>query len=307
MARPVWKGTISFGLIAIPVTLYHAVSKKQVSFNQLDDRSMSRIRYRKVSAATGEEVPDEHIVKGYEVTKGRYVVVEPEELDRLMPKATKSIDLDEFVALEDIDPVYFDTPYIVAPAGATKPYALLARAMEESGKVAIGRFVMRNNQYVAAIRAVDGTLRLSTLVFADEVVNPVTIEGLADAAEIEVSGREMVMAQTLVESLTTDFDGSQYRDTYREQLLDMIRRKGDGEEFDESDLEDEEPTVIDLMAALEQSVAAAKAARGRHPSTATPAKKRSSKSSAKAASAKGESKDDAKEDAPAKRRVRKSA
>src|SRR4029450_2057844 len=140
MPRPVWTGTISFGLIAIPVKLFHAVQRKSVSFNQLDDRSMSRIKYKKVSAADGEEVPDEHIVKGYEVSKDRYVVVDPDDLEPFIPSATKTVDLEEFVELADIDPVYFDSAYYVAPGTNPKPYVLLARAMEESGKVAIGRF-----------------------------------------------------------------------------------------------------------------------------------------------------------------------
>ena len=138
MPRPVWSGTISFGLVTIPVKLFHAVSRKGVSFNQLDDRTMSRIKLKRVSAETGEEVPDEHIVKGYQVTKDRYVVVDPDELEPFIPSATKAIDLEEFVDLADIDPVFFDTPYIVAPDQATKPYVLLAKAMEEAGKVGGG-------------------------------------------------------------------------------------------------------------------------------------------------------------------------
>ena len=181
MPRPVWSGTISFGLVAIPIKLFHAVSKKSVSFNQLDDRTMSRIKLRKVSAETGEDVPDEHIVKGYEISKGRYVVVDPDELEPFIPSATESIDLEEFVDLDEIDPVYFDSAYIVAPDKTPKPYALLARAMEKAGKVAIGRFVMRNKQYVAAIRAVDGHLMMSTMVFADEVVPRRAVDELADA------------------------------------------------------------------------------------------------------------------------------
>ena len=176
MPRPVWSGTISFGLVTIPVKLFHAVSRKNVSFNQLDDRSMSRIRMKKVSAETGEDVPDEHIVKGYEVAKGRYVVVDPDELEPFIPAATKAIDLEEFVDLAEIDPVFFDTPYIVAPDNAAKPYMLLTKAMEDSGKVAVGTFVMRSKQYVAALRPVDGRLMLSTMAFADEVVDPATID-----------------------------------------------------------------------------------------------------------------------------------
>src|SRR6478752_10501276 len=158
MARPVWSGTISFGLVAIPIKLYNAVRRQSVSFNQLDERNMARIRYRKVNAETEDEVSDEHIVKGYEVAKGRYVVVDPDELEPFIPAATKAIDLEEFVDLAEIDPVFFDTPYIVAPDNAAKPYMLLTKAMEDAGKVAVGTFVMRSKQYVAALRPVDGRL-----------------------------------------------------------------------------------------------------------------------------------------------------
>jgi DNA end-binding protein Ku len=265
MPRPVWSGTISFGLIAIPIKLYHGVSKKNVSFNQLDERTMSRIRLKKVSADTGEDVPDEHIVKGYELSKGRYVVVDPDELEPFIPSATKSIDLEEFVDLAEIDPVYFDTPYIVAPDKTPKPYVLLAKAMEEAGKVAIGRFVMRNKQYVAAIRAADGKLLMSTMVFADEVVDVGAIEELDVLDDIEVSDKEVKMAEALVESLSAAFEPTKYRDQYRSQVLDLIERKAAGEEFELPALSEAAPKVIDLMAALEASVKAAKAARSRHP------------------------------------------
>ncbi len=268
MPRPVWNGTISFGLVAIPVKLYHAVSKKNVSFNQLDDRTMSRIKLKKVSADTGDDVPDEHIVKGYEYTKGQYIVVDPDELEPFIPSATHSIDLEEFVDLTEIDPVFFDSPYIVAPDKTPKPYALLARAMEDSGKVAIGRFVMRNKQYVAAIRAVDGRLMLSTMVFADEVVSPAGIDELETLDSIEVTDREAKMAEALVESLAASFEPDKYRDSYREQVLDLIQKKAAGEEFETPVAAKAAPQVVDLMAALEASVKAAKEARGRHPSGA---------------------------------------
>ena len=268
MPRPVWTGTISFGLIVIPVKLFHAVQRKSVSFNQLDDRSMSRIKYKKVSASDGEEVPDEHIVKGYEVSKDRYVVVDPDDLEPFIPSATKTVDLEEFVDLADIDPVYFDTPYFVAPGTNPKPYVLLARAMEESGKVAIGRFVMRNKQYTAAIRAQDGRLVMSTLVYADEVTDPATIEELEGLDDIDVSAKEVKMAEALVDSLSADFEPGKYRDEYREQVLDLIRMKAAGEEFEVPEVVAEKPKVVDLMAALEASVKAAKQARGRHPAVA---------------------------------------
>ena len=265
MPRPVWSGTISFGLVAIPIKLFHAVSKKSVSFNQLDERTLSRIRLKKVSAETGEDVPDEHIVKGYEISKGHYVVVDPDDLEPFMPIPTKSIDLEEFVDLDEIDPVYFDTPYIVAPDKNPKPYALLARAMEAAGKVAIGRFVMRNKQYVAALRAVDGTLLMSTMVFADEVVAVEGIEELSQVDDVDVSDREVRMAEALVESLSAEFEPNKYRDEYREQVLDLIERKAAGEEFEAPAPAAAAPAVVDLMAALEASVKAAKDARKRHP------------------------------------------
>ena len=267
MPRPVWNGTISFGLVAIPVKLFHAVRRQSVSFNQLDDRTMARIKYKKVSALDGEEVPDDHIVKGYEVSKERYVIVDPDELEPFIPAATKTVDIEEFVDLVEIDPVYFDTAYYLAPGSSPKPYVLLARAMEEAGKVGIGRFVMRNKQYTAAIRAEEGRLVMSTLAYADEVVDPATIEELQGLDDVEVSAKEAKMAESLVDSLTAAFEPEKYRDEYREQVLDLIQIKASGEEFEVPDAVAEKPKVVDLMAALEASVAKAKEARGRHPSS----------------------------------------
>lgn len=281
MARPVWSGTISFGLVAIPVKLFNAVRRQSVSFNQLDERNMARIRYRKVNGETGEEVSDEHIVKAYEVSKGRYVVVDPDELEPFMPVATKSVDLEEFVDLSEIDPVYFDAAYHLAPDGPPKPYVLLARAMEASGKVAIGRFVMRNKQYTAAIRAEDGRLVMSSLAYADEVVDPSEITELQGLDEVDVSDKEVAMAESLVDSLTADFEPQKYHDEYREQVMALIQMKADGEEFEVPEVAAEKPKVVDIMAALEASVKAAKDARSRHPSekaAATARKPRAKKS-----------------------------
>ncbi len=275
MARPVWSGTISFGLVAIPVKLFHAVRRQSVSFNQLDERNMARIRYRKVNAESGEEVGDDHIVKGYEISKGRYVVVDPDELEPFMPVATKSVDLEEFVDLTDIDPVYFDTAYHLAPDGPPKPYVLLARAMEASGKVAIGRFVMRNKQYTAAIRAEEGRLVMSTLAYADEVLDPADIDELQGLDAIEVNDKEIAMAEALVASLASDFEPAKYRDEYREEVMALIQMKADGEEFEVLETAAEKPKVVDIMAALEASVAAAKEARTRHPAKKSAAKKKS--------------------------------
>jgi DNA end-binding protein Ku len=265
MPRPVWSGTISFGLVAIPMKLYNAVNRKSVSFNQLDERTMSRIRYRKVSDESGEEVPDEHIVKGYEVSKGRYVLVDPDELEPFIPAATRSVELEEFVDLDDIDPVYFDNSYYVAPDGSPKPYVLLARAMEQAGKVGIGRFVMRNKQYTAAIRAVDGHLMMSTLTYADEVVKKNAIDELEGLEDVDVSDREVKMAEALVASLSDEFQPDKYHDDYREQVLDLIAKKAAGEEFEVPEPATEKPKIVDLMAALEASVEAAKQSRKHHP------------------------------------------
>jgi len=206
MARSIWSGTISFGLIAIPVKMFTAVRHKGVSFNQLDDRNMGRIRYQKVSEQTGEEVPSDQIVKGYEITRGRYIKIDPDELEPFVPAATKTIDLEEFVDLDQIDPIYFEKPYYLAPSINRKPYVLLARALSSTGKVAIARFVMRNRQYTAAIRAENSRLIMSTLAYADEVVPVEEVEELASLGDVTVADREAKMAEMLVESLTRTFD-----------------------------------------------------------------------------------------------------
>lgn len=301
MARPVWSGTISFGLVAIPVKLFHAVRKKSVSFNQLDERNMARIRYRKVNGETGEEVPEEHIVKGYEVSKGSYIVIDPDELEPFMPVATKTIDLEEFVDLDQIDPVYFDTAYHLAPDVNAKPYALLAQAMEASGKVGIGRYVMRNKQYTAAIRAEEGRLVMSSLAYADEVVDPLEIEAIAELADIEVSDKEVLMAESLVASLSADFEPWKYHDEYREQVMALIEMKRDGEELVVPEAATEAPKVIDIMAALEASVAAAKASRESHPARKAAAAKWGAKQAADADA------DDASEDEPARPTAKQAA
>ena len=242
-----------------------------MSFNQLDERTMARIKYQKVSEDTGEEVPAEHIVKGYEIAKGRYIAIDPAELEPFVPATTKSIDLEEFVDLAQIDPVYFDTAYYIAPHLNPKPYVLLARALESTGKVAIARFVMRSRQYTAAIRADDSRLVMSTLAYADEVVPADSVDELAGLDDVAVADREVKMAEALVESLTDTFDPDKYEDDYRVQVLDLIAKKAAGEAFELPAAVAEAPKVVDLMAALEASVEAAKAARGRHPTAKTAA------------------------------------
>jgi DNA end-binding protein Ku len=265
MARPVWSGAISFGLVQIPVKLYPAVSSKTVAFHQLDSASGSRVKQLRVSAETGEEVPYGRIVKGYELSPGEHVVVSDEELAALDPKAARTIDLDEFVDLADIDPVFYDKAYYLAPDRAAKPYALLVQAMEEAGKVGIARFVMRTKQYLAALRARDGMLLLSTMVYADEVNDPTGIVDLTEVADVELSERELNMARELVASLSADFEPEKFRDTYREAVVGLIEQKAAGRELVVAGPAEREAVVVDLMAALEASVTAAKEARKRHP------------------------------------------
>jgi DNA end-binding protein Ku len=260
-----WSGSISFGLVNIPVKLYSAVSRKTVHFNQLEAATNARIKQKRVSAETGEEVPYEQIVKGYELAGGSYVVITDDELAALDPKAIRTIDIDEFVDLADIDPIFYDSAYYLSPDKATKPYALLARALEETGKVGIARFVMRTKQYLAAIRPQDGRLLLSTMVYADEVNDPLEIPELADVEDIELPERELAMAGQLIESLSAEFEPDKFHDTYREAVLALIEQKASGEEIVAPVAEEEPAKVVDLMAALEASVAAAKDARKRHP------------------------------------------
>lgn len=273
MPRSLWSGSINFGLVNIPIKLYPAVSKKGVSFNQIDAKTGARVKLQRVSAADGTEVPYEQIVKGYELAPDQYVVIEPAELDALEPESTRSIEIEEFIDLVDIDPVYFDTPYLVAPVkSAQKPYALLAKAMEAEGKVAIARFVMRTKQYLGALRPRDGMLVLSTMVYADELAAPEDVRELADLGDIEVSDRELKMASSLVESLSVEFDPTRFTDEHRERVLALIEQKAAGEEIRiEAPVAVDDGKVVDLMAALEASVAEARAARSRHPTAAADA------------------------------------
>ena len=279
MPRAIWSGSISFGLVNIPVQLFNAVSRKSVRFNQIDSRNNARIRMKKTNADTGEDVPDDVIVKGYELSKGNYVLLSEDELAALDPEAQRTIDIEEFVDLADIDPVYFDASYHLSPDPATvKAYALLARTMEQAGKVGIARFVMRQKQYLAAIRPVDGHLVLSTLVYEDEVNGVDDVPELDAVADADVSERELAMAEQLVESLAGEWSPEKYHDTYREQVMDMIEAKAGGTDYVVATEAPPREKVVDLMAALEASVAEAKESRGRHPTASktekAPAKKK---------------------------------
>lgn len=291
MARAIWSGTISFGLLNVPVKLYSAVSRKTIRFNELRESDGSRVKHKRVAEGTDEEVSYDEIVKGYEITKGNYVTFSREELSELDPAKTRTIDIQDFVEIADIDPIYFENPYYLGPAdGAEKAYSLLARAMESSGRAAIARFVLRNRENLAAIRASDGILTMTTMRFADEVVAPSELDDVLPQEKPRVAKKEVDMAEKLIESLSSDFKPTDYKDEYREELLAMIERKAEGKDVVQSASEEPEPTKTpDLMAALEESIAAV---RGKSkPAAKKPAaKKKSSSSSKKSSSSKSKAK-----------------
>jgi DNA end-binding protein Ku len=259
MPRSIWSGAISFGLVNVPVKLYSAVSRKTVRFHQLNGKTGTRIQQKRVDPSTGDEVSFEDIVKGYELTKESYVVVTPDELDALDPERTRTIDIEDFVEAAEIDPVYYDHPYYLAPdKGAGKAYRLLLDAMRESGKVAIARVVLRSKEQLVAIRPAGNALMMETMVFHDEVVSPDTIEELPEEADGKTSDRELKMAQQLIDSLSSEFEPERYHDEYREKVLDLIERKAQGEEIATQPEAPEPARVPDLMAALEASLAAVK-------------------------------------------------
>jgi DNA end-binding protein Ku len=283
MPRSIWSGAISFGLVNIPVKLYSAVSRKTVRFHQLHDETGVRIQQKRVDPSTGEEVPYEQVVKGYEIAPDRYVVITPEELEALDPEKTRTIDIADFVDLDQIDPIYFDHPYYLVPgAGAEKAYGLLRDAMEESGKVAIAKVVIRSKESLVAIRPSGRVLTMSTMLFADEVIDGESLDEVPEGGE-KTSKRELAMAQQLIDSLAAEFEPDKYRDEYRERVLEMIESKAEGKEIAVQPAPEEPAKVPDLMAALEASINAVKSrddsdGDGGKPAKA-PARKRSRASS----------------------------
>jgi DNA end-binding protein Ku len=261
MPRSIWTGAISFGLVNVPVKLYSAVQRKTVRFNQLDSEGNVRISMRRVNPATGEEVPYERLVKGYEIAPDQYVVIEPEELDAIEPHRTRTIDILDFVELAEIDPIFYDHPYYLAPgAGGSKPYKLLLDAMRETGKVAIAKVVIRNKEALVAVRPAGDLLQMDTLIYFDEIVPQDRIDELPDET-VETTDRELAMAKQLVESLATEWDPSQYKDEYREKVLAMIEQKAAGEEVAVQPQVDDSAPVPDLMSALKASLDAVKSER----------------------------------------------
>src|SRR3954453_6082519 len=260
MARAIWSGSISFGLLNVPVKLYSAVARRNIALREIRESDSARIKHRRVAEGTDEEVPYDEIIKAYEITPGQYVPISKDEMASMAPEKTRAIDVQDFVDLDEIDPIYFDSLYYLGPAdGAEKAYSLLAAAMASSGKVAIARFVFRNKEHLAAIRTSGGVLTLTTMRFADEVVPASELEEVLPDKAPKVAKREQEMAEQLIESLSTDFDPTAYRDEYREQLLGVIERKAEGKEIVESRSEAPQATrAPDLMAALEESIAAVK-------------------------------------------------
>ncbi len=289
MARAIWSGSISFGLLNVPVKLYSAVARRGISLREIRESDSARIRHRRVAEGTDEEVPYDEIIKAFEITKDRYVPITKDEMASLDPKKTRAIEVQDFVEIAEIDPIYFDSPYYLGPAaGAERAYSLLAQAMEASGKVAIARFVFRNKEHLAAIRPGDGVLTLTTMRFADEVVPPSELDDVLPSEQPKVPKREVQMAEQLIDSLTSSFDPSAYRDEYREELLAMIERKAAGEDVVVApEGEEREATKApDLMAALEQSIAAVQGKREGKTAKRQPAAKKRKAATAKKAPAK---------------------
>ncbi len=297
MPRAMWTGAISFGMVSVPVKLYSAINRKSVRFHQLSGKTGVRIAQKRVDPQSGEEVPYEDIVKGFEIASDRYVVIEPGELESLEPKKTKTIEIEDFVELSQIDPVYYDHPYYLAPGpGGAKPYRLLLEAMRQTGKVAIARVVIRSKENLVALRPVGEVLGMATMIFSDEVLSPERLDEVVEAEEVKTTKRELEIAEQLIESLAGDFEPDKYRDSYREQVLAMIERKAQGETIavQPAAEEDAEPAP-DLMSALKASLDAVRArdaeADGgpRKPSTRKPAsakKPAAKKAAAKKAAAK---------------------
>jgi DNA end-binding protein Ku len=281
MPRSIWTGAISFGLVNVPVKLYSAVQRKGVRFNQLDGDGNVRIQQKRVNPLTGEEVPYERLVKGYEIAPDQYVVIEPGELEALEPRRTKTIDILDFVELSEIDPIYYDHPYYLAPgAGGSKPYKLLLDAMRETNKVAIAKVVIRNKEALVAVRPHGDLLQMDTLIYFDEVVPQERIDEVPDES-VEVTERELSIAKQLVESLATDWQPEQYRDEYREKVMQLIEQKAAGEEVAVQPVTDDAAPVPDLMSALKASLDAVREKDAQEPAKKPAAKKKTARAPAK--------------------------
>jgi DNA end-binding protein Ku len=255
MARPIWTGSVGFGLVNVPVKLYSAVSQKEVRFHMLHDADGARIHMKRVCSSDGEEVPYQHIAKGYEIGRGRYVMVSQEELEALDPKGNRTIEIEDFVDIQEIDPVHYEHTYHLVPGdGAEKPYALLLAAMKNRGKVAVARMVMRTKQYLCTVRPLGKGLALSTMNYADEIVDVGDIEGFS-LAGAKPKERELEIAEQLVESLATRFEPARYKDDHRERVEAMLKRKAKGQEIVAAPEPEAPAETVDLFEALQKSLA----------------------------------------------------
>jgi DNA end-binding protein Ku len=290
-----WTGAISFGMVTVPVKLYSALNRKSVRFHQLSGKSGVRIAQKRVDPQSGKEVAYQDVVKGFEIAPDRYVVIEPGELETLQPKKTKTIEIEDFVELSQIDPVFYDHPYYLAPGpGGAKPYRLLLEAMSETGKVAIARVVIRQKEQLVALRPMGDALGMATMIFADEILAPDRLDEIAEAAEVKTTKRELDIAKQLVDSLAGDFEPEKYSDTYREEVLALIERKAQGEEIAvQPAAEEVAAPAPDLMSALKASLEAVRARAGdeapkkrKKPSAKAPASKPAGKAAAKKPAAK---------------------
>ncbi|HVL51000.1 MAG TPA: Ku protein [Actinomycetota bacterium] len=255
-SRSIWKGAITFGLITIPVGLYTAIEEKDFRFNQLHGKDNGRIKYKRTCSVCGEEVPYDEIVKGYEFEKGNYVVFTEEEMDAIPADSIKAIDVVSFVPLEEIDPVYFQKPYYVAPEpSGVKAYKLLEKAMNDSGRIGIAKITLREKERLATLRVKDGVFILETMNWPDEIREPDFAELQKD---VEIRPQELAMAKSLIENLSDTFQPDEFRDTYRERLEAAVQAKIEGQEVAVEATK--EPTqILDLMEALKASVEATKA------------------------------------------------
>ncbi len=257
MARSIWTGSLSFGLVNIPVGLYSAVEEKTIRFHQLERGTSDRIRYKRVNERTEREVEYENIVKGYEISDDQYVVLSPKELEAVEPSGSRNVEIEDFVDQAEIDPIHYERTYYLAPRNeaAMKPYALLREAMRQAGKVGIASFVMRGKEHLAAIR-VDGdgeVIALETMYFADEIRDPRKELDLLPDGE-EPRERELAMAVSLIESMSAPFEPERYHDRYRERVMDLIEKKRKGEEVVVGRQPKRDTNVVDLMEALRKSV-----------------------------------------------------
>lgn len=256
MARSIWSGSLSFGLVNVPVGLFSATHEHEVHFHQFEEGTSSRIRYKRVNEDTGDEVDYDDIVKGAEVDEGEYVMLTQEELESVEPGKSRTIDISDFVDAAEIDPIYFHKSYYLAPSdeGAKKAYALLARAMEKAERIGVATFVMRGKQYLTAVRPQAGVLVLETMYFADEVRDPKEVlDNLPQRAPGR--GKDLQMAVDLIEALTTKWDPKNYRDTYTERVEDLVAaKKKDRVVVTEPDAEASGEKVVDLLAALQASI-----------------------------------------------------